>query len=411
MIELFAAAAPGLEPLVRRELRALGIESRLVAGGAELRGDLRTLYAANLHLRTASRILVRLGRFPASAFHELERRSRKLAWEQAIRPGDAVSVRTTTRKSRLYHSDAVSERILSAIDSRVGGIVPAIGAREGDETQLIDASGASHASVSRSEPADLPTSQLVVVRVDHDQVTVSLDASGALLHLRGFRRAVARAPLRETLAAALVLAVEWDSGTPLVDPMCGSGTIPIEAALIARCIPPGLARRFAFERWPTFDATLWSALREEARELILPRAPAPICGSDRDAGAIESARANAERAGVLADLSLRRVPLSAAEPPGGLAEDSGSVLGRSRTGWIVTNPPYGVRVGGQGPLRDLYARLGQVARTRFPGWGLALLSADPALERQLGLRLEPVFRTRNGGIPVRMIAGRVGGSG
>jgi putative N6-adenine-specific DNA methylase len=231
---------------------------------------------------------------------------------------------------------------------------------------------------------------LVVVRLLHDRCTVSIDSSGALLHRRGYRLATAKAPLRETLAAAALLASEWRPDAPLLDPMCGSGTIPIEAALIARRIAPGVRRRFAFEHWPERDPGRWSVLIEEASSRALARAPAPIQGSDRDAGAIDAARANAERAGVAADVELVRRPLSAIEPPAG-------------AGWIVTNPPYGARVGERDALRDLYATLGAVVRRRCPGWAVSMISASARLERQTGLAFQELARTRSGGIPVRLL--------
>jgi putative N6-adenine-specific DNA methylase len=237
--------------------------------------------------------------------------------------------------------------------------------------------------------------QLFVVRVVRDVVSVSVDSSGSLLHRRGYRQAVAKAPLRETIAAAMLLGSEWPGTVPLVDPMCGSGTIAIEAALLARRIAPGVNRRFAFERWPEFDATVWARMIREAREQELAHAPAPIRGSDRDAGAIEAARANAMRAGVGADVELDRRPISGIEPPSG-------------RGWVVVNPPYGIRVAEAGAARDLYAALGNVLRARFVGWMVALLSPSETLERQVGLRLEERIATLNGGIPVRLVTGEVG---
>jgi putative N6-adenine-specific DNA methylase len=221
---------------------------------------------------------------------------------------------------------------------------------------------------------------------------VSIDTSGALLHRRGYRQAVARAPLRETMAAALLLASGWDGTAPLLDPMCGSGTIPIEGALLARRIAPGARREFAFARWPGFDRARWDALLAAARARELPTSPTPIVGSDRDEGAVAAARANAERAGVAGDVALERRAISAIEPPPG-------------PGWLVGNPPYGKRVGEGDDVRDFYAQLGKVARARLAGWTVALLSPDRALDRQLGLRLEERARTSNGGIPVRVVVG------
>lgn len=382
-LPLFAVTAPGLEELAREELGALGVEGVAEPGGVAWEGSREELYAANLRLRTASRVLVRVAEFRAKTFFELERHARKVEWERFVEPGGAVGLRVTTRKSRLYHQGAVAQRVREAIEHRCGAIraADAPGGEEGEETEGAD-------------------EQLFVVRFVHDRCTISADASGALLHLRGYRQAVAKAPLRETLAAACLLGSGWRGDAPLLDPMCGSGTLVIEAALLARNIPPGLAgaerqpRRFAFQRWPDFDAALWGRMVAEARAGIRGAAGVALLGSDRDAGAIEAARSNAERAGVLSDLELSVRPVSAVEPPPG-------------PGWLVTNPPYGARVGETRALRDLYAGLGNVARRHLAGWTLAMLSADPGLEAQVGIPFGEAVRTRNGGIPVRLVVGRV----
>jgi putative N6-adenine-specific DNA methylase len=316
---------------------------------------------------------VRIGAFGAKAFHELERRAGKVPWEEFVSPNLGVALRVTCRKSRLYHSDAVAERVAAAIDSRVRG------------ARIVDDAGDDRVD-------DAAPDQLVIVRVFHDHCTVSLDSSGALLHARGYRQAAGKAPIRETLAASALLAGGWTGNAPLLDPMCGSGTIPIEGAMLARRIPPGLRRRFAFERWPDFDATAWREVVADAEHAVLPACAAVIQGSDRDAGAIEAAQANAGRAGVSSDIEFSQRALSAIDPP-------------PDVGWLVTNPPYGVRVGDRDGLRDLYAQLGNVVRAKCPGWRVVLVSATPALERQTGLTVEPILRTSNGGIPVRLVAG------
>lgn len=374
-LRLFAVCAPGLEHFVAAELRALGAApEETEPGGVSFAGDAELLYRANLWLRTAGRVIARLAEFRARAFGELERRATQQPWERFLSPGRPVRLRVTCRKSRLYHSDAVAERVATAIRARMGS---ALGVE-----------------VAGGEEDDGENAQLVIVRLLRDQCTLSVDASGALLHQRGYRLATAKAPLRETLAAALLAASGWDPAAPLVDPLCGSGTIAIEGALLARRIAPGLARRFAFMTWPGFDAACWERLVDEARARILPCAPAPIVASDRDAGAIEAAAANAARAGVAGDIALSRRALSAMEPPA------------AEHGWIVTNPPYGVRVGEPGALRDLYAQLGNVVRRLRPGWTVALLSPDPRLDSRVGVRFETVTTTRNGGLAVRMIVGR-----
>jgi len=375
-LSIFAVCAPGLEPILQQELRALGIESGVAEpGGVTFTGTAEAIYRVNLWLRVASRITARVGEFQVRALGELERRARQQPWEEYVSAGRPVRIRVTSRKSRLYHTGAVAERIASAIEARVGGGTD-IALAKGDEDSVAD------------------DAQLIVARVLHDRCTLSADSSGALLHRRGYRLATAKAPLRETLAAALLLASEWDVHAPLLDPMCGAGTIAIEAALLARRIAPGLHRQFAFMHWPGFDAALWRRLLDAARARVRSSTAAPIQASDRDAGAIEAATSNAERAGVLRDVELTQRPLSAIEPP-------------PTRGWIVTNPPYGARVGERDRLRNLYAQLGNVARRKCAGWTLTLLSPDPRLDGQIGVPLERVLETRNGGLAVRVVRGEV----
>ncbi len=371
-LSCFASCAIGLEPILTRELAELARErtiqvGREEPGGVQFTCDIAGVYASNLHLRTASRIIVRLGAFRASTFHELERRARRLPWPTFVSPGAKLEVRVSSRKSRLYHQEALAQRVGTFVREATG-----------------EPSGSQAPAVE----------QAIAVRLYRDQCTISVDSSGELLHRRGYRQATAKAPLRETLGAAMLLASGWDGSKPLLDPMCGSGTIPIEAALLARRIAPGLGRRFAFEAWPEFDAELWKRLRREAGERVSPSAAVAILGSDRDEGAVAAARANAERAGVGADITFRRAAISAIEPPG-------------QAGWLVTNPPYGVRVGERLRLRDLYAQLGNVARRCCPGWRLALLSVHADLERQIAVPLERTHETLNGGIRVRLVQGLV----
>lgn len=362
------------------ELSALGETPDLEAGGGGVawRGDAESLCRANLWLRTASRVVVRTAHFRARAFYELERHARRIPWERFVAPGGAVRFRVTCRKSRLYHSDAVAERLAAAIEHRLGA------------ASAFSAPGGT----DDDEGAETSREQLFVVRIAHDVCTVSADASGALLHLRGYRRAVAKAPLRETLAAALLMAAEWRGATPLLDPLCGSGTIPIEGAMIARRIAPGLRRQFACVAWPGFPRDAFARLVADAEARILPGCPVPIHGSDRDAGAIDAARANAERAGVAGDVEFSVNAVSAVAPPPG-------------PGLVAANPPYGVRVGDRHEVRNLYAQLGHVLRRHCGGWRLALLSPDARLTAQLGFAMQPVLSTSNGGIPVRVEVGEI----
>jgi putative N6-adenine-specific DNA methylase len=388
--EFYAVTALGLEHVARDELQRLGIEGVAEPGGVTWMGGWNDLYRANLHLRTVSRVLARMAVFRARSFIELERHLNRVDWTRFIGGGAGVELRVSSRKSKLYHEGAIAQRFERIIGEAVGAVVEAASA--GPEEQDSEV-------ISESEEA---RKQLLVVRFYRDECIVSADSSGELLHRRGYRLAVAKAPLRETLAASMLLAAGWDGAAFLLDPFCGSGTIPIEAALLARRIPPALAnpslsaRSFAFEAWPEFDPTRWESLIAEAVSNIRSSSPGAIQGSDRDEGAIEAALANARRAGVQGDIEFEVRPLSSVTPSGG-------------PGCLVTNPPYGARVGEGQQLRNLYAALGNLARARLAGWKIVMLSAEEAMDRQTGLNFEELYRTRNGGIPVRLIRAEVPG--
>lgn len=367
--------APGLEALAQSELAALGLSATAADPGAvEAPLSLRDVMRANLHLRTASRIVVRLADFRALTFADVEKHAKRVAWETVVTPGRRVRFRVTCRKSRLYHSGAVAQRLTDALSDRVPGVLVAGGKSEDDEDGLGE--------------------QLFVVRLFRDHLVLSADTSGALLHRRGYRQATAKAPLRETLAAAMLLGAGWDGHRPLADPLCGSGTIPIEAAMIARRMAPGRARSFAFEQWPGHDASAWHALRDEAAAAERPHAGVEIGASDRDGGGVAATRENAARAGVTGDLAIAQQSLSALR------------VGTT-PGLLVVNPPYGIRVGDKRPLRDLFAQLGNVARAQAVGWRLAMLSADRDLERQVRLPFTDQWKSSNGGIPVRLVTAEV----
>ena len=360
-----------MDQFTASELRSLNLIPQVEAGGVTFTSSLEGLYRANLHLRTASRILARVGQFfYATTFSELRDRAGRLPWERFIKPGQAVAIRATCHKSKLMHTGAVAERIASAIYDRLG-----------KAPLIVDADGEE----------EIPA-QLVVIRIASDRVIASVDSSGELLHRRGYRQAVARAPIRETLAAGMLMAAGWDGHSALVDPFCGSGTIPIEAAMMSAGIPPGLRRRFAFMDWPDYDEKLWHSLI--AGEHLLPVGQPGVFASDRDAGAIQMSQANAARAGVADAIQFSCNAISAVEPP-------------AASGWIVTNPPYGLRISEGRDLRNLYAQLGNVLRARFSGWHVAILCSDPILLGHTGLKLDTSFSMINGGVSVRLGIGSV----
>ncbi len=372
----FAVCAPGIEPITARELANLGLAGAVGPGGVSFSASRRDLYRANLYSRTATRFLVRAGTFYAAAFSELRQKASRLPWEQFLRPGQPVAIKAACHKSKLYHSGAVEERVIGAIADRLG------------QTPSV---------VRGSEEAETPPAQLVLVRVIRDQCTISIDSSGALLHQRGYRLAGAKAPLRETLAAGILFAAGWDAASPLLDPFCGSGTIAIEGAMLAMRLAPGRSRRFAFMDWPDYDPVVCSSLLETADAEAKMARPAPIIqGSDRDVGAITAAQENAQRAGVAGAVEFSRRAVSAIQPPAG-------------PGWVVTNPPYGVRLDDRDDLRNLYAQFGNTLRLHCPGWRAAFLSANLQLARSTRLPLDASqsLPLVNGGLRIQLMQASV----
>ncbi|MFA6316264.1 MAG: class I SAM-dependent RNA methyltransferase [Elusimicrobiota bacterium] len=373
MDTFLALCASGLEELAAEELRELGLRkagapspepgAAAVAFGAPL----EAVFQANLRLHCVDRVVVLVGKFHASSFAELHQKAGGLRWERFLKPGRPLSINVDCAGSRLYHEQAVAERIALAVEARLRKPSPV--RRRKDK--------------AAEEPL-----QLVVVRVQDDLCSVWIDSSGESLSRRGYRLETAKAPLKETLASAVLLASGWDRTSPFLDPFCGSGTIAIEAALLARRVPPGLNRRFAFMDWPGFDAKAWESLLIEERGHIRTTGPV-IKASDRDAGAIEAARANAARAGMADAIEFSVKPVSAVEPPPG-------------PGWIATNPPYGIRLEGAKDLRDLYAAFGGLLWRKFPGWKVSLLCPYPELVRATGLKFEASLETMNGGLGVTL---------
>lgn len=343
-LEIFLATQPGLEPFLAQEVQGKGFRQvRAVPGGVTLRGSWAEAWRANLWVRGAGRVLVRLDRFRVTQFAQLDLRMRRLPWGQVLRRDVPFRVEAHCATSRLYHSGAVAQRIARAIREELG-------AKEAGDGVLVQA------------------------RLEHDTCTISVDTSGEPLHRRGFKQAVNPAPLRETMASLFLQACGYDGKEPVLDPMCGAGTLVIEAAEIAARLNPGRARAFAFEQLATFDAEAWAQMRGVASR----RAPAAPChGSDRDAGAVAMSQANAERAGVADHTRFRVAGISDAAPPDG------------PPGLVVLNPPYGARLEEGRPLGPLYRAIGQVLRSRFAGWRVGLVTSEPSLAHATALPFLP----------------------
>jgi putative N6-adenine-specific DNA methylase len=363
----FAIVAPGLEAACARELAVLGLaELEIVPGGIGFSGRLADLYRGNLHLRVASRLVVRFARFRCRAFPDLYRTAARLPWGRFLHSGTPLQCRVTCRNSRLIHTGRVAETLQAA---------------------------AAHALGQPAVPAG-NHGQLLLARVVDDIVELSIDSSGELLHRRGYRTSVAAAPLRETLAAGILRLLGWQGEEPLADPLCGTGTFLLEGALLAANRAPGLQRQFAFMAWPGYRPGLWSQLCHEAQRAERPLA-ATILGGDLDAEALAATRANLAQAGFETEVVLRQGPLAA------LPVKPGS-------GLVVCNPPYGKRLVTGEPLADYYARLGRDLQRAFPGWRKALLCPDPALALASGLPLREMAQLVNGGLRVWLYATEAG---
>jgi putative N6-adenine-specific DNA methylase len=362
-----------MEPLLAQEMATAAFQnSTPTPGGVVFDGALTELYRAHLRLRLASHVLLRLGQFGAVGFPELIRKAARLPWENYLKPGQPIGIRVTCHKSKLYHSSAVAERVAEAISTRLGQPAPVV--KSGQEA-------------TEASP------QIILVRLFANDCTISLDSTGEPLDRRGYRQATGKAPLRENLAAGLLLASGWDGRSPLIDPFCGAGTIAIEAALFARQILPGGRREFPFMKWPRFVRRAWNLLLEENQPKNLSEPPL-ILAADRDAGVIASAQENATRAGVAELIQFSRLTISDFTAPSG-------------TGWVVTNPPYGVRTKTARDLRNLYARFGDVLRAHGPDWHVGVVSNDAQLIRQTGLPLKSILTTENGGLKVQFFTGVV----
>ncbi len=358
-LEIFLVATPGLEAPLCAEARERGFAgARITPGGVTFRGGWIEVWRANLQLRGANRVLVRLGSFPAVHLAQLDKRARKFPWAEHFRPNVPIKVEATSRKSRIYHAGAARQRVERAISETLG------------------------APISAEAPIR------VLLRIEKDICTFSVDSSGEPLHKRGHKPAVAKAPMRETMAAMFLRECEFDGSEPVLDPMCGSGTFPIEAAEIALGLDPGRTRTFAFESLASFDRNTWQDLRQN------PAAPAlePIYfGSDRNAGAIEAATTNADRAGVANVTRFQHRSVSDIKPPEGPA------------GLVIVNPPYGARIGDEKRLRSLYGTLGKVLMSRFSGWRVGIVTTTPGLARATRLpMLPPGPIVDHGGTKIRL---------
>lgn len=369
----FAICPRGLEAALAGELAALGAASlRAEAGGVAFAGELRTAYAVNLHSRIASRVLWRIAQADYSDTKHLYAVAADVPWERHFSPRQTLRVDLNASRSPLASLAFATLTVKDAIVDR------------------MRAKAGARPSIDRTRP-----DVRVFVYLDAATATLYLDLSGEPLFKRGWRRDKGEAPLKENLAAGLLAAAGWAPDRPLLDPFCGSGTIVIEAASIAARRAPGLLRRFAFEQLQSFDGAAWRALREQAHEAVDDRAAALIAGSDISTRVIETARRNAQLAGLDAWLADGRLRLAAGDAR--LIEPTAPV------GSIVTNPPYGERSHPKSaPVHALMGEFGDRLKRAFAGWTAWVLSADADLPRQMRLQATRRVVLYNGPLECRL---------
>ncbi|MHB8122263.1 MAG: THUMP domain-containing class I SAM-dependent RNA methyltransferase [Desulfuromonadaceae bacterium] len=368
VLNCFAAVPRGAEELAAAELGAIGIsDAKPGKGGVSFCTDRAGLYRANLWLRTASRMLVQLVQFPCSGPSELYDGVHAIPWQELITPEMTLAVDCSLRDSALTHSGFVALKTKDAIVDRIR---EACGQRPNVDTASPDVR--------------------INVHLHKNACTISLDSSGDSLDRRGYRLERNEAPLRETLAAAVVALTGWDGSIPLADPMCGSGTIPVEAALVAAHIPPGLHRSFGFQRWLDFDSELWSEICAGAEEGIRKLPVGLITGYDLDSRALLLAGRNSANAGLEGQIHFFHAALQEFKPEGD-------------TGVVILNPPYGKRLGEEDDLRELYCQIGDIMKKRCRGWTGYVLTGNLELAKYIGLKASRRYVLFNGAIECRLL--------
>ncbi len=372
----FAVTAPGLESLCRREIQQYAESAAITGvekGGVTFEGRLHDIYSANLMCRTAHRFLMRIGEFRAETFEALAQKAGAVPWELYLSPGVSIDVKVSAHRSRLYHSGAVAERLLDAIRQRMGDSVSA-----------------------PEQPASKSPHPCIYARLDRDRCLLSIDSSGANLHKRGLRTTGGQAPLRETLAAGVLMRAGYTGREVLCDPMCGSGTFAIEAALAAKRIPPGWFRQFAFEDWPSFRPGRWRHIR---RTVSPPESKFPrplIMASDRDAAAARQLIETIDRCSLsdairVDHLAFEQLSGPALSPAGGI---------------VVLNPPYGRRLGSRRMAEQSYRTIGRHLKSAFKGWKAAVFAPSRRLADLLGIRARR-YVLSHGGQRVHLMVGKI----
>lgn len=361
---LIASSTMGLESVVKDECKALGFEDVSTFNGrVEFSGDEKEIVKANLHLRCADRVFIKMGEFKALTFDSLFESVKKIPWENVISiDGEFPISWVSSVKSKLYSKSDIQRIVKKAIVERL---------RIAYQTKELVETGALYR---------------VKIQAHNDNFILMIDTSGDGLHKRGYRNLINEAPLKETMAAAMVLLSRWKGGEkPLLDPMCGTGTLAIEAAMIARNIAPGVNRKFVSEKWEIIPENIWIDVRDEAFSKEDYDKEVKIYASDIDAETIEVAKSNAERAGVEADIEFKCMNFLELES-------------FSEKGAIICNPPYGDRLLDEEKVERLYRLMGDIFQMRFPKWSYYIITSYEAFERTFGKKATKNRKLYNGGL-------------
>lgn len=371
--DFLAITNPGFEHILKSEIEALdGIEDiKIISGGIEFSGSIDLIYATNLYLRTANRVLMRISTFTARSYPELYNKCKRIGWELYNGFSDRLNISVSSRNSRLHHTDNIRSSVFEAISEYMEKL--------GVKVNMDDDSGITF-----------------YIRFFNDTCTVSIDSSGELLYKRGYRLKTGSAPIRESLASAILMEAQWNRFGVVMDPMCGSGVLILEAASMALCRAAGNNREFAIKNWPSFDMDKWLKYKEKAVKKQLSGTSTVFVASDVNSIAIHSAKENAELLSVGNIINFSQL-------------DCLKIIPDSNSGLIVSNLPYGKRIEFTiNELHSFFRSFGRHLKRYFTGWNYAFVVADPDFEKITGIPVEKTISFSNGGIPVRLVMGLIG---
>jgi len=359
--ELIATSAFGLEAIVANELKKLGFENLIIENGrVAFQANLEAIARCNLWLRSADRLLLKIGEFEAHSFEELFEKTKSLPWSEWIPETAEFPVEGKSIHSQLFSVSDCQAIVKKAIVEKMKVKYPVRWFKETGPRYRI---------------------QVALLK---NRATLTIDTSGAGLHKRGYRKLAAEAPIKETLAAAMIYLSRWRADRALIDPCCGSGTIPIEAGMIGRNIAPGLIRNFAAEKWPQLPLKMWQKAREEARDSILQHQALGILGFDIDSKALDLARYHAKQAGLGQLVSFQRQPVS-------------DLRSQYHYGYLITNPPYGERLSEKAEVEQLYRQMGTVCKN-LDTWSFYIITSHPFFERYFNRQADKKRKLYNGRI-------------